>query len=314
MQRKLKDSGYLGSDVLRARLASFLEELRQDKKLSESTCRQYERELTKLLELIELPLRSPFDGRSEPRKSSEIEGSTFQIAEELARNCLRGSQSSTSRRKLIIWRQFLKTCPTPWPDFLASAPKPKIRKKNPRFLTEEESFRLEAASYRSKDSTRDRLFLGFGLQLGLRLSELLQLRFSDISGEWIRLIRKGEKEQILPLTKSLQALIEHWKRERKPSSQDYIFEGKTGGPLSARGAQKLLDRLATLAKLEKKISPHALRHSFASRLAANGASLVAIKELLGHQSLQTTERYLHVTPAHLKQSLKYLKNLDPRGT
>ncbi len=261
----------------------FLQNLREGRRLLPSTLRIYDLELDRLIELIQEP-----------------------EAKTLA-NELKKYASTTAARKLVIWRAFLKTCPAPWRELAEAIENPKIRSKLPRFLDEEEIFRLEAACYRSKSSSRDRLFLALGLQLGLRVTEILQLRFQDFQGEWIRVLRKGAQEQRLPLTTSLQSLVHFWKKDRTAQSADYLFEGRSGGPMSVRNAQKLLQKLCKLAGLKAKIHPHALRHSFATRMAANGASLVALKEFLGHKRMTTTERYLHVTPQHLKDSLKFLK-------
>lgn len=216
---------------------------------------------------------------------------------------LKKQSPPTARRKLSILRSFLKDCPEPWRDLLHSVQGPKLRKKQPAFLTDQELFQLESAAYRSKTSSRDRLFVAFGAQVGLRLSEILSLRFMDVEKDWLRVIRKGGKEQRLPLTKSLQSLIHFYKKERLSQDQDWIFESQPGKALSSRGAQKLLARLAQEAKLSKKITPHALRHSFATKLASEGVSLSVVKEFLGHERLTTTERYLHVTPEYLKRAL-----------
>lgn len=223
---------------------------------------------------------------------------------------------ATASRKLIIWKAFLKTCPSPWNEALDDIPLPKIRRKQPLFLTEEESFRLEQSCFRSPDVHRDRLFVALALQLGLRLSEMLKLKFSDFQEGWVRILRKGEKEQRLPVSAGLQTLLRHWKDESLSADQDWIFPGvfRASGrdPLSPRAAQLLVTRLRKLAGIDKKISPHSLRHTFATRMAAHGANLVALKEILGHERLTTTERYLHVTPTHLKEALSLLHR--PRST
>jgi len=284
-RRIFKDLSELPSEhPLSEDLKKYIEELRYDRKLQPGSINVYFRDLKELLELT-------------PTANGG-----------LARQKLRGLSSATYRRKLVIWQGFLRRCPSPWNALFRDISRPKIRQKPAQFLTEDEIFRLEAATYHGGCQARDRLLLGLGLQLGLRLSEILSLRFTQFEEGWLRLVRKGGHEQVLPLTKSLRALLQHWQKERRAADDEHLFVGRSGEALSARGAQKIVERLARRARIEKKITPHSLRHSFASRLAANGANLVAIKEILGHRSLQTTERYLHVTPEHLRESLNLLKS------
>lgn len=262
----------------------YLRVLQDERRLSTSSLRLYSRELRLLFRHLPQP----------------------KILEDV-RTHLRNSSPATASRKLIIWRSFLETCNTPWRTALDSIQSPKIRQKQPLFLTEDEAFRLEHACYRSKEISRNRLLIGLMLQLGLRLSEVLALKFEDFEGGYIRLMRKGEKEQRLPLSHALATLLANVKQERRPQPTDPVFGGRTQEVLTARGAQVILESLRKLAKIDKKISPHSLRHTFASNLAAKGASLPALKEILGHKKITTTERYLHVTPDHLKETLNLVK-------
>jgi integrase/recombinase XerC len=286
LEPSVRPKGASSKEALGGLKTEFLEKLREGRRLLPSTLRIYDLELNRLLEILD-------------------ESSPPSLAHELHRFA-----PATAARKLVIWRAFLKTCPLPWKELTATIENPKIRSRLPRFLDEDEIFRLESACYRSPQASRDRLFLALGLQLGLRVTEILQLRFEDFHGEWIRILRKGAHEQRLPLTTSLQSLIHFWKKEKMAQASDYVFEGRAGGPMSARNAQKLLQRLGKLAGIRNGIHPHALRHSFATRMASNGASLVALKEFLGHKRMSTTERYLHITPQHLKDSLRFLKVSD----
>ena len=268
---------------LTAYIAKHLDRLQKEKRLQVSTLSQYQLELSKLLELI-----------PSPKSVDKL------------RDHLASLSPATHSRKLIIWRAFLDTCPSPWNKLLSDFKNPKMRQKQPVFLTEAEAFRLEAACYRSKHVTRDRLLISLALQLGLRLTEILKLRFQDIQNDWIRIIRKGDKEQRLPLSPSLQALISFWRTERRPSQDEYLFPGNSEIHMTSRSAQKIIEKLAKDAKIQKRVSPHSLRHTFATQLASRGASLPALKEFLGHERLTTTERYLHVTPTHLKEALQLL--------
>lgn len=264
--------------------SKFLEKLEKEKRLLRSTLCVYEQELNILL--TELP---------EP----EFEKTLIQYLSQKA--------PRTASRKMVIWRSFLKTCPHPWNEVLDKTPYPKVRKKEPVFLTEQEAFLLESASYHLPHTTRNRLLLACGLHLGLRLSEILYLRFQDVEGAWLKIRRKGDKEQRLPLTPSLQSLFHFWRTESFSKREDYVFASPSGSPLSSRTIQKLIDRLRIKAGIKKKVTPHSLRHTFATHLAANGANLTALKEILGHERLSTTEQYLHVTPEHLRETIGLLK-------
>lgn len=264
---------------------AYLGRLRNERRLQESSLQNYSQEIELLQRIIS-------------------EGDEKDLIRHLA-----SKAPSTHQRKLTIWKSFLQSCPSPWNELLKNAPQPKLRQKQPRFLTEEEIFKLENACFRTKKPSRDRLFIGLALQLGLRLQEILKLKVSDFETDWLRVVRKGDKEQRLPLTVSLQASFHFWKTEEQPSPEEFIFRNSNGQPISSRAAQKRLDELAKSAGLQNKLSPHALRHSFATRLASRGASLASIKEFLGHERLTTTERYLHVTPEHLRDSLQFL---DPK--
>jgi site-specific recombinase XerD len=267
---------------LSEKLASYLDSLQHERGLQASTIKLYSIELNVLLKLL-------------PRADSS-----------LLRYNLRKLSPVTQWRKLVIWRSFLLTCQSPWRELLADFRTPKIRQKEPSFLTEDEAFRLESVCYKTKHISRNRLLIALALQLGLRLSEILRLKFSDIEEGWLKIYRKGGREQRLPLTPGLQALINFWKAEAIAQNDSWIFSGRSSEPMSPRSAQLLLKELATKAGIQKKISPHTLRHTFATTLASRGANLAALKEILGHQRITTTERYLHVTPTHLRETLGLL--------
>lgn len=266
------------------KIATYLQHLAEEKRLQLSSLKLYQRDLLQLCEHLQ----------------------SASTASNTLRTTLASLSPSTHQRKLIVWQNFLSQQPEPYRSLLKDFKKPKVRFKQPKFLNENESFLLETACYKTKNVTRDRLFIGLCLELGLRLQELLHIRFGDIEDGYLKLVRKGGKEQRLPLNAATTLWIQTWKKERQANAESYLFEGRNGGPLTPRAGQYLLARLAKSVQM-KKISPHALRHTFATTLASRGANLVALKEILGHQSLKTTERYMHVTPEHLKETLNLLK-------
>lgn len=280
---------------LRELSQKYLMSLAEERRLLPKSIKHYELELSLLLNLLDRP------------------DDLFPL-----RDHLRDLANATHIRKLSIWRAFLKTTPAPWNTALDGLRAPKIRRKQPVFLTDEEAFLLEQACFRSKTMTRDRVFVALALHLGLRLTEILNLRFSDVQEGWLRIMRKGAKEQRLPLSPSLLSIINQWKSERVAAEGDWIFPGvvrlNREEPLTPRAAQLLLDRLVKIAGLQKSISPHALRHTFATKLASQGANLAALKEILGHESITTTERYLHVTPKHLEETLGIRRLTQPNSS
>lgn len=274
--------------LLESCLKAYLKALEEEKRLQKGSLNSYRIELELLLRLLEE------NGAQEAALKEHLSSKS----------------PATHRRKLLIWKGFLKSCPEPYSQLLTQTKQPKLRQKQPQFLTEDEAFRLENACFKSKQKNRNRMFIALGLQLGLRLSEILNLRFEDFEADgWLRLIRKGGKEQRLPLSPSLVIAARDWKAELRAKDTDYVFPGNSGNKMSSRNAQKTLDQLAKLAGIQKKIHPHSLRHSFATKLAAKGVSLASLKEILGHASITTTEKYLHVTPEHLRQAL----GSDPRA-
>lgn len=261
---------------LEFKVRDFLRSLEMESRLQKSTVNLYEIELRELMRLLESP--------------DDIHG---------LRTYLGMKSTATYQRKLIMWRKFLKTCESPWKESLDQLKIPKLRQKEPIFLSEEEVERLEEACA----SLRDKVFIQLALRLGLRLSEMLALKFSDIEGGFLRISRKGGREQRLPLGPELEDLLGYWEIERGCLRKDRILVSLQGDPLSKSGLQGILKELAAKARIEKKFSPHSLRHTFATHLASKGAPLPALKEILGHSKISTTERYLHVTPEHLRSAL-----------
>lgn len=272
--------------ALETDLKKYLSMLEHEKRLQKGSLKVYEMEIRAFFKLCPTPKIESF------------------------LDSLKSQESSTVKRKLSILRAFLRTCSGEWKTSLENVKDPKLRKKDPLFLTDEEMFRLESAAYRSSKSSRDRLLIALGGQLGLRLSEILALKFEDLENAWLKITRKGGKEQRLPLTRSLQSLFHFYQKEQKARDSDFVFESDVGKPITSRAAQKIIKRLSQSAGIKKDISPHALRHSFATKLAAKGTSLAVVKEFLGHERITTTERYLHVTPEYLKDALNTLESFN----
>jgi len=153
---------------------------------------------------------------------------------------------------------------------------------------------------------------------GMRVSELVALNLEDVDflGEVIHVRGKGKKERICPIGSSALQSIQHYiefrnKRIQSDPSFDtkVLFANKHGKRLSTRSVRRKMDKYLIQAGLDPAISPHTLRHSFATHMLNNGADLRSVQELLGHQSLSTTQIYTHVTPSRMKAQYQ---NAHPR--
>jgi integrase/recombinase XerD len=142
---------------------------------------------------------------------------------------------------------------------------------------------------------------------GLRVSELTGLRMDGVNTDagFVRCIGKGSKERIVPLGESAAAAVRAYLQVRrvvKPT--DYLFLNHRGGRLSRMGFWKILDGYGRLAGIKKRLTPHVLRHSFATHLLERGADLRAVQTMLGHSNISTTEIYTHVMRERLKEIYK----------
>jgi integrase/recombinase XerC len=201
---------------------------------------------------------------------------------------------------------------------------PRQSKRLPRAITVEQIERLLSAP----DDTdvlgaRDRAMLETLYSTGIRVSELVDLNIEDLdeTGEALRVRGKGKKERLVPLGSHALAAISHYKRtlladDRYRESWGHtstdrpLFINKHAGRLSSRSVRRKLDKYLRAVGLDPSISPHTLRHSFATHLLDNGADLRSVQELLGHQSLSTTQTYTHLTTQRLREAYD---NAHPRA-
>jgi len=221
---------------------------------------------------------------------------------------------ATIARKLATLRSFYKflvktnRCST---NPLVTVRTPKQEKKLPRFLEYEEVKRLlETPPVDTWLGARDRAILETLYSTGIRVSELVALNMDDIDflGEVIHIRGKGKKERIAPISSSALQSIQHYmefRNKRAQSNSNFsskvLFVNKHGQRLSTRSVRRKMDKYLKMAGLDPAISPHTLRHSFATHMLNNGADLRSVQELLGHQSLSTTQVYTHLTTKKLKE-------------
>ncbi len=187
---------------------------------------------------------------------------------------------------------------------LSSIHGPKQERHLPEFLDIKEMQKLlEAPQIKSKAGLRDRAILEMLYSTGIRISELAGMRLANVDflGEVVKVRGKGKKERLAPVGSVALARLRDYLAVRRGSGSG-IFLNKAGKNLSVRGVQRLLDKYRKQCGILKPISPHSMRHSFATHLLDAGANLRAVQELLGHKNLSTTQRYTHVTAQRLKKA------------
>ena len=152
---------------------------------------------------------------------------------------------------------------------------------------------------------RDRLLLEMLYATGVRVSELVNIKVSDINGEEIKVLGKGNKERIVEFGDYAESILELYLNEGYKSlnvkKSEYLFLNNRGGKLTTRGLRYILDNIINKTTIDKKISPHMLRHTFATHLLNEGCDLLTVQELLGHESLTATSIYTHITNDRLKE-------------
>lgn len=188
---------------------------------------------------------------------------------------------------------------------------PKIGEHLPEVLSVAEVDMLENAVDLEKwEGQRNKTIIEVLFSCGLRVSELVTLHLSDLylNERFIRVMGKGMKERLVPISDSAINQLHLWFADRnqmriKPGEEDYVFLNRNGGHLTRAMIFTIVRRLAAAAGITKKISPHTLRHSFATALLEGGANLRAIQEMLGHESISTTQIYTHIDMHTLREEI-----------
>jgi tyrosine recombinase XerC len=227
---------------------------------------------------------------------------------------------TSAARKLAAIRSFFKFCVRRrWLDDNPAkvVATPRLDQPVPGFLSEEEMRKLlEAPQTDDALGLRDRAILEVFYATGIRLSELVGIRLEDLSLEerMIRVKGKGKKERLVPFGRKAEASLRAYLGVRHEFplrlGETSIFLNYRGTRLSNRSVQRLTAKYLRQAALSRNISPHSLRHSFATHLLARGADLRVIQELLGHESLATTQKYTHMD---VSQLLEIYRKSHPRA-
>ncbi len=204
----------------------------------------------------------------------------------------------------LIFEDYRKTNP------LELIEAPKLGRKLPDTLAVEEiDAIISAIDLSSKQGERNRAIIETLYGCGLRVSELTSLKISDLYFEegFIKVTGKGDKQRLVPIGPTTEKYISIYRKEVRihqtihPAAMDTVFLNQHGRPLTRAMIFTIVKRLAEKAGIHKTISPHTFRHSFATHLLENGADLRAIQQMLGHESITTTEIYTHIDRRHLTE-------------
>lgn len=306
---------------MNAQLHAFLEYLRLNRNASAHTAAAYESDLTQFLGFADR------HGGGAPLEPRHLDlGIIRAFMAELYRT---GHARSSVARKLSALRAFgryLKREGYLETDPAALAASPRRERKVPAHLSIDEMTRLlETPDVSDPLGSRDRAILELFYASGLRLSELVGLDLGDVNlrARMVRVMGKGGKERLVPFNTSAERALRDWLKARvglrstparqpepRAQSREPFFLNFRGARLSGRSVQRLVTRYVSSCSTRFGISPHALRHSFATHLLERGADLRAIQELLGHVQLSTTQRYTHVNAAQL---LDVYRRAHPRA-
>ena len=180
---------------------------------------------------------------------------------------------------------------------------PKLEKKLPKFVYYNDLLEIINESYRDKDGVRDRLIIEMLYATGVRVSELINIKYEDIdfNNRRIRVCGKGNKERIVYYGEYAEDVLKEYMSTHKKNDYGYVFTNYKGEQITDRGIRYIIDNIMKKLSVKVHVTPHVLRHTFATDMLNNGCDIKIVQELLGHSSLRTTEVYTHVTNERLKE-------------
>lgn len=292
-------------------IKQFVHYLKIERSLAENSIFAYQQDIAKLRDFCESYTLSP----------EHIQ--TGHLKQFIAELYDMGLSARSQARIISGWKQFF--------DFLLqedirkddpseSLELPKIGRKLPEVLTIEEiDAMIDAIDLSSNEGQRNKAILETLYSCGLRVSELVSLRFEDCFFDegFIRVIGKGNKERLVPVSPNVvEEVTLYTENDRlnvpvKKGSEAIIFLNRRGAQLTRIMIYTIITRLAEAAGIKKKISPHTFRHSFATHLIEGGANLRAVQDMLGHENITTTEIYTHLDQRFLRDAIL---TYHPRNT
>ena len=297
----------------KAYIKDFKYYLQMEKSLSENSVVSYESDIQKLMNYAELCLSS--------KQPSDI---SFQDLQHFLKYIAEFHFTETTQSRIIagikhfFWFLVLE-------NYLQNSPAelletPRIKRKLPIFLSVEEiDLMLSHIDRSTPEGERNLAMLETMYSCGLRVSELINLKLSDLHTDegFVSVIGKGDKQRLIPIGKSAIRLIHNYTTHHrqhiaiKKKNEDMIFLSKRGGPITRQMVFYVIKDLAEKSGIKKPLSPHTFRHSFATHLVEGGADLRAVQEMLGHESITTTEIYTHLDQYFLRENIL---SYHPRNT
>lgn len=280
----------------------YVRYLKLERNYSPNTLEAYQRDLRYLLEFVKSKEISLLDVKLEDLEEFSAGLHDKNVGARSQSRILSGVRSFY---RFLMIEDYLKNDPT------ELLPFPQIGQHLPEYLTVEEVDLLEQAIDLTKwEGQRNKTIIEVLFSCGLRVSELVNLKLSDIFEEekFIRVLGKGSKERLVPISETAIKQLYYWYMDRnqmkiKPGEEDYVFLNRRGAHLTRTMILIMIKNAAKDAGIKKTISPHTLRHSFATALLKGGADLRVIQALLGHEDLGTTEIYTHLETSDLRREI-----------
>ncbi len=281
-------------------IEAFFDYLRVEKGLALNSIKSYKVDLTKYKKYLnKLDINNP-----NKIKREDINEFTFSLRKVLSVGTISRILSSIKSFHQFLLREKIISND---PSSLIEAPK--LEKKIPSFLSPAEVVKvLKSPNLKSNQGLRARAILEIMYASGLRVSELVELKVSDVNLEvgFIKCKGKGSKERIIPLGNAANHFTKRYINETRPrllkeNQSSFLFLAQGSHKLSRQSVWKIIKSMVKKAKISKKVSPHTLRHSFATHLLEGGADLRSVQEMLGHANITTTQIYTHINKTRLKK-------------
>lgn len=280
---------------MRKYLVNFLSYIGSEKGLSINTISAYKRDIDFFLKFLEKRKCN-----KNIRRDDVIEFLGFLKSKNF--------KSSSIYRKFVaikIFLRFLKKENFLKIDLIDFLDLPKVWNLIPTVLTYEEiKILLNQIDIKSFIGARDKAILEILYATGIRVSEMCDLKIKDVDDEFIKVKGKGNKERIVPIGKKAIEAIDYYLINFREDKNGFLFVSQNKKKIDRIAVWKRVKIYAKLGKIDKNISPHTLRHSFATHLLENGADIRIIQDMLGHEDITTTDKYTHLSQSHLKKAFK----------
>ncbi len=294
--------------MLREAINSFLNYLTVEKGFSENTVAAYHNDLYQLASFVEeeatkrgfIPLWTSFGRQGMLSYLLNLKEMNY-----AATTAARKVAAAKSFFSFMVAEGNIKDNPT------LNVTSPRVGKSLPRPISISQVRRLleQPTKLSTLEAKRDRAMLELLYASGMRVSELVSLNLGDIDteGNYVRCFGKGHKERLIPIYKQAALAVEEYVKEARPhlshnDAEQALFLNRRGDRLTRQGLWQILKGYAKSAGLDKEITPHTLRHSFATHMLNGGADLRSVQELLGHANISTTQVYTHLTTEHVRRT------------